>query len=90
MKVAKQSPVVQAKSRPSSRNTLTLPVETYRTIDELRGDQSRSAYVQAVIEREKRRRDRAEFIAKVNAEYTPEVCAQALRINRQYPIHGDA
>ncbi|MEQ1858591.1 MAG: hypothetical protein ABMA13_01495 [Chthoniobacteraceae bacterium] len=86
MKVAKKSP----RSRLPGRNTLTLPADTYRAIDELRGELPRSSYIQSLIEREQRRRDRAEFLERVNAEYTPEVCAETLRVNAQYPIHGDA
>jgi bifunctional DNA-binding transcriptional regulator/antitoxin component of YhaV-PrlF toxin-antitoxin module len=33
---------------------------------------------------------RQDFIKRLNAEYTQEVCAETLRINEEYPIHDEA
>ncbi len=38
---------------------------------------------------EKRRRERREFYDLVNAAYTPEIAAQTLAINEQFPISDD-
>ena len=86
MKVAKKSPA-KRRSAPPLRATLTLDIATYRKIDTLRGDATRAAWVQELIEAEKARREREAFIAAVNASYTPEVCRETLRINDDYPIH---
>ena len=32
---------------------------------------------------------RAEWLRRLRAEYTPEVCAQMLAINESLPVHGD-
>ncbi|MEO6785762.1 MAG: hypothetical protein ABI318_06480 [Chthoniobacteraceae bacterium] len=86
MKVAKKSPrkrrVVAA-----SRATLTLPVGTYRIIDELRGDTTRSAWLESLVGTEKVRREREALAALCRQQYTPEVCRETLRLNRLYPIH---
>lgn len=81
MKVAKKSPL--------SRRTITLPVGSLALIDELRGSESKSAYLERLLAREKERIEEDEFVAAVNAAYTPEVCAETLRVNEEYPIHGD-
>jgi len=86
MKVAKKSPKKHLiKSR--ARATLTLSIETYQKIDALRGEATRSAWVQELIDAEEARREREAFIERVNAAYTPEVCAETLRIHEEYPIH---
>ena len=33
---------------------------------------------------------RRNFIRKLNAEYTQQVCAETLRINEEYPVHDDS
>jgi hypothetical protein len=86
MKVAKKSP----KRRPAKRATLTLPAEGYRTVDELRGDLSRSAYLHSLLEREKARRQREAFVARANAQCTEAFCSEAVRLNARLPAHGPA
>ena len=88
MKVAKKSPKKRLQSKASPRTTLTLPVKTHRQLDALRGEQPRSSYLEQLIEREKRRLDRATFIELANAQYTEEVCRETLRVNEEFPIHG--
>ncbi len=85
MKVAKKSPRKLAATL--RRATLTLSMETYRKIDTLRGDEPRSAWVQALVEREEARRERERFAAALREQYTTEVCRQTLAINDEYPIH---
>ena len=72
------------------RATLTLPKEACGIIDELRGTLRRSAFVQKLVAREKKRVEREAFIAAVNAACTPEVIAETLRVNAEFPIHGEA
>jgi len=86
MKVAKKSPRKRLGSA-RSRATLTLSMETYRKIDALRGDESRSAWVQRLIDREEARRERAQFAQQLRSEYTPRVCRETLAINEEFPIH---
>jgi hypothetical protein len=85
MKVAKKSP----KGRFAGRATLTLPAEAYRAVDELRGELSRSAYLQSLLEQEKTRRQREAFVARANAQCTKAFCRETLRLNARLPIHGD-
>lgn len=79
MKVAK-------KSR-EKRRTITLPITAYSLLERLRGESSRSAYVQSLLEREDRRSQEERFHAEVTAAYTPEVCQETLRVNEEFPIH---
>ena len=86
MKVAKKSPL-KSPPRTASRATLTLPAATYRQIEELRGDEPRSAWIQKVVENEARRRERENFAEQLRAEYTPAVTRETLALNREFPIH---
>jgi hypothetical protein len=81
MKVAKKSPST------SSRATLTLAAETYAKIDQLRGEQSRSAWVQRLVESEEQRRDRERLAQKLSQEYTAAVARETLALNREFPVH---
>ena len=67
--------------------TLTLNGETYRKIDELRGAESRSAWVTRLIEREEKRLERERFAVSLREHYTPKVCRETLALNEQFPIH---
>ncbi len=82
MKVAKKSPDTS-----SSRATLTLSMETYGKIDQLRGKQSRSAWLQQVVANEEKRREREELLERIKTEYIPEVIQETLRINDGFPLH---
>ena len=86
MKVATKSPGRRLAASPS-RATLTLDIETYRKIDALRGEAPRSAWVQALVLEEEKRREREAFIERVRQQYTPKVCRETLAINAEYPIH---
>jgi hypothetical protein len=85
MKVAKKS----SKGRPAKRATLTLPTDAYRAVDELRGDLSRSSYLQSLLEREKERRQRAAFVTRANAQCTEAFCREAVMLNARLPVHGE-
>jgi hypothetical protein len=85
MKVAKKS----LKDHAARRATLTLPASAYRAVDELRGDLSRSSYLQSLLEREKTRRQREAFVARANAQCTKAFCRETLRLNAHLPVHGD-
>ena len=87
MKVAKKSPQGVRRESPRRRATLTLPGETYSKIDELRGDQSRSAWLQRLVEREEQRRERERLAQTLRQQYTAEVRRETLTLNKQFPIH---
>ena len=90
MKVAKKSPKRLRTRRPPTRNTLTLPATAYQALDELRGALPRSTYLEGLLERERKRIEREQWIALANAHCTPEFATESLRVNAEYPIHGDA
>jgi hypothetical protein len=78
MKVAKKSSI--------RRRTLTLPVAAFPLLDHLRGETSRSAYLEGLLEREHHRVEQERFQAEVNAAYTAEVCEETLRVNDEFPV----
>lgn len=86
MKVAKKSPR-RASEAPPRRATLTLPVETYGKIDRLRGEKSRSAWIQRLIETEEERRERELLRQTLNEEYSAAVVRETLALNEEFPIH---
>lgn len=85
MKVARKSP---AKRRtPAERATLTLTREIYHKIDDLRGTEPRSTWVQSLIEREVQDRERAQLAETLIEQYTPAVCRETLSLNEEFPVH---
>lgn len=78
MKVAKKSL--------GSRQTITLPRSAFDILDALRGETPKSVFVQELIEREKRRREREAFCRRAVAAYTPEVQAETLKLNEATPF----
>lgn len=88
MKVAKKSPKKLLTRKASDRATLTLPAGTYQAIDELREDVSRSKFVEELIAREKRRRDREAFVALVNSQCTESYRRETLKLMAETPNHG--
>lgn len=86
MKVAKKSPPKVLRASPR-RATLTLTAEIYGKIDQLRGGQSRSAWVQRLVENEEQRRERDHLAQKLNEEYTATVARETLALNQEFPIH---
>lgn len=85
MKVAAKSP--RKRRTASGRATLTLSAESYRKIDELRGDKARSVWVQDLIEGEERARARRLFAETLAEQYTPEVCRETLEVHDEFPVH---
>lgn len=85
MKVAQKSP--KKRRVPAGRATLTLNGETYCKIDELRGAEPRSTWVQGLIEREAFKRERAQLAEKLIEQYTPAVCRETLSVNEEFPVH---
>ncbi len=85
MKVARKS----SRKLPASgrRATLTLSLEVYRKIDRLRGAEARSSWVQGLVEREEREREREQFAQALRAQYTAEVCRETLSVNDEFPVH---
>jgi hypothetical protein len=88
MKVVKKSPS-KRRAPAARRATLTVDAETYRRIDTLRNGESRSGWIQELVRREEERIERKKFLAQLEAEYTPEVCRQTLKIHAEYPIHDE-
>ncbi len=85
MKVARKSPKKRLPG--GNRATLTLSLEVYRKIDRLRGAEARSSWVQGLVEREERQREREQFVQALHAQYTPEVCRETLSVNEEFPVH---
>ena len=86
MKVAKKSPKRAPRAEPS-RATVTLPMDVYRKIDELRGNEARSAWLKRVVEKEEQRSVRERFADTLRQQYTAAVCRQTLLTNQEFPIH---
>jgi hypothetical protein len=86
MKVAKKSPAKRLAAT-RKRATLTLNAATYERIEGLRGSESRSAWVQRLVEKEEVRSDRESLIERLREQYTPEVCRETLELNEEYPVH---
>jgi predicted CopG family antitoxin len=85
MKVAKKSP--KKRPEPNLRATLTLSLDVYRKIDQLRGGEARSVWVQKLVEREERQRERDRFAEALREQYTKEVCHETLSVNDEFPVH---
>ena len=86
MKVAKKSPRRSPGATPR-RATLTLSGETYCKIDGLRGEQSRSAWIHQLVEREEQRHERERFAQKLREQYTAAVTRETLALNKEFPVH---
>ncbi len=85
MKVARKSP---GKRRIiASRATLTLSADSYRKIDELRGEEARSTWVQGLIEQEEKTRERKKFAQALAEQYTSKVCRETLAVHDEFPVH---
>ena len=84
MKVAQKS--LRKPVRPARCATLTLSLDTYRKIDAMRGEETRAAWVQKLIDREEAKRERAWLAATLREQYTPAVCRETLAVNETYPI----
>jgi predicted RNA-binding protein YlxR (DUF448 family) len=85
MKVAKKS--LWRSIKASSRTTVTLAGETYRKIEQLRGDQSRSAWIDQLVKDEEERRERERLARALRQQYTAAVVRETLALNKEFPIH---
>ena len=68
--------------------TLTLTRTALGILDSLRGDVSRSAFVEELLSKEKKRRGRESFYRTVVASYTWKVCRETLDLNEETPLAG--
>jgi len=79
MKVAEKSP--------ASRRTLTLNEQSLNLIEQMRQGKPKSVFVQSLLQAEAERRALGAFYTQAVAAYTPEVIAETIALNAQYPIH---
>lgn len=68
--------------------TLTITRTALGIPDSLQGDVSRSAFVEELLSKEKKRRERESFYRTVVASYTWKVCLETLNLNEETPLAG--
>lgn len=78
MQVAKKSPI--------NRHTLTMTRSAFGILDSLRGEAPKSVFVEGLLAKEKRRREREAFYRTAVASYTPKVREETLKLNEEIPI----
>ena len=78
---------VAAKS-PDNRRTLTLTGNAFGMLDSMRGEMPKSVFVEELLAKEKRRREREAFYRTVVASYTWKVCLETLNLNEETPLAG--
>ncbi len=81
MKVASKSPAL--------RQTLTLTRSAITLLDSLRGGMPKSVFVEELLEKEKKRREREAFYRTAVASYTPGVRLETLKLNEETPIAAE-
>ena len=81
MKVAHKSP--------ASRQTLTLTRSAFGMLDSMRGETPKSVFVEELLAKEKRRREREAFYRTAVASYTPDVRSETLKLNEETPIAAE-
>jgi len=81
MKVAQKSP--------ASRQTLTLTRSAFGMLDSMRGETPKSVFVEELLAKEKRRREREAFYRTAVASYTPDVRLETLKLNEETPIAAE-
>jgi hypothetical protein len=81
MKVAKKSP--------ESRRTLTLNHSAFGILDSLRGEVPKSVFVEELLTKEKKRREREAFYRTAVASYTPDVRLETLKLNDETPVAAE-
>jgi predicted CopG family antitoxin len=79
---------VAAKS-PQSRQTITLTRSAFGMLDSLRGEMPKSVFVEELLAKEKKRRERAAFYRIAVTAYTPEVREETLKLNEETPIAAE-
>ena len=78
-----------AQKSPSSRQTLTLTRSAFGMLDSMRGEKPKSAFVEELLAKEKRRREREAFYRTAVASYTPDVRLETLKLNEETPIAAE-
>ena len=81
MKVAYKSP--------ASRQTLTLTRTAFGMLDSMRGQLPKSVFVEELLAKEKKRREREAFYRTAVASYTSDVRVETLRLNEETPIAAE-
>lgn len=74
---------------PSSRQTNTPARSACDILDDLREEKPMSLFVEELLEKEKRRRERETFYRKAVAAYTPEVQVETLEFNESTPLASE-
>jgi len=81
MKVAGKSP--------TSRQTITLARSAPGMLDGLRDEMPKSVFVEELLAKENKRRERAAFYRTTVTAYTPEVREETLKLNEETPIAAE-
>ena len=81
MKVAQKSPAL--------RQTLTLTRSAFGMLDSMRGELPKSVFVEELLTKEKKRREREAFYRTAVTAYTPKVREETLKLNEQIPIAAE-
>ena len=58
-------------------------------MDSLRGEVPKSVFVEGLLTKEKKRREREAFYRTAVASYTPEVSLETLKLNEETPIAAE-
>jgi hypothetical protein len=58
-------------------------------LDSMRGEMPKSVFVEELLAKEKRRREREVFYRTAVASYTPDVRLETLRLNEEIPIAAE-
>jgi len=74
---------------PAARQTLTLTRKAFGMLDSMRGDLPKSVFVEELLTKEMKRREREAFYRTAVASYTPEVRLETLRLNEETPIAAE-
>jgi hypothetical protein len=71
------------------RQTLTLTRSAFGMLDSMRGEMPTSVFVEELLAKEKRRREREAFYRTAVASYTPDVWVETLKLNEETPIAAE-
>lgn len=69
--------------------TLTLTRRAFGILDGLRGEVPRSVFVQELLTKEMKRREREAFYRTAVASYTPDVRLETLNLNEETPVAAE-
>ena len=78
-----------ATKSPSNRQTLTLTSSAFGILDSLRGAMPKSVFVEELLAKEKKRREREVFYRTALASYTPDVRLETIKLNEETPIAAE-